>query len=87
MNEHASMPIMSTQVHGGPRFIAQGGGQGPSATSGQITSNAPSSDMITQIPSFIQRQQQQNQNKFQGVGSSATGSNQQKKAQAYLQNQ
>ena len=43
MNEHQSMPIMSTQGQG-QRFLA---GHGPS---GQST------DMITQIPSFIQRQ-------------------------------
>ena len=40
--------------------------------------------MITQIPSFIQRQQQQQAQARSGVGA---GSNQQKKAQAYLQNQ
>ena len=58
MSEHSSMPIMSTNLHA-QRFISQGGGQGPSTTSGQLaqSSGGPSTDMITQIPSFIQRQQ------------------------------
>jgi len=38
MNEHASMPIMNTSGHA-PRFISNGGGQGPSAVSGQISSS------------------------------------------------
>lgn len=79
MNEHASMPVMNTQGHQ-PRFISQGGGQGPSATSGQINA----SNGADLMPSFIQRQQQQIQNKF--TGGVGANSNQQKKAQAYLQN-
>lgn len=93
MSEHSSMPIMSTNLHA-QRFISQGGAQGPATTSGQLASSnvGPSTDMITQIPSFIQRQQQQqSQQKFHGgVGShqisQSNGSNQQKKAQAYLVN-
>lgn len=69
MNEHQSMPIMSTSGQA-QRFLGHPG------ASGQST------DMITQIPSFIQRQQQQQALQARsGVGS---GSNQQKKAQAYL---
>jgi len=63
---------MSTNLHA-QRFTSQGGLQGPATTSGQLASSnvGPSSDMITQIPSFIQRQQQQqSQQKFHGgVGS------------------
>ena len=47
MSEHASMPIMSTNL--AQRFISQGGGQGPSAASGHqlSTGGGPSTDMIT----------------------------------------
>ena len=72
LNEHQSMPIMSTSVQA-QRFLANTQG----AMSGQLQSGTPS-DM--QIPSFIQRQAQQQQT--MGVG----GTNQQKKAQAYLAN-
>ena len=49
MSEHASMPIMNTSG-ANQRFISQGGGQGPSAVSGLISTGNSQQDMI---PSFI----------------------------------